>query len=392
MELSQRAMSLTDSSTLKINSKAKLLLSKGKDVINFSAGEPDFDTPEIIKEEAKKAIDNGYTKYTPVSGIAPLRQAIVKRYRDKFGIEFSENSVLVSCGAKQSLSNIVETICDPGDEVIIPVPYWLSYPEIVKIALAKPVFIDTLNSNYLLTPDNLEKAITEKTKLLILNSPSNPTGTIYPASLLKELAYVIKEHNIFCLSDEIYDELIYTQEKYDTMLSFTDSPLDFFAVVNGVSKTFSMTGWRLGYCISSQKIISKAIKIQAHTTSCASSISQYAALAALQKGKNFTKSMREEFNKRRKLVTELLSQIDNISFPEPQGAFYIFIKVSKYYNDEINTSVSMAEYLLDEYKVALVPGSSFGDDSYLRLSYTLSVDKLRQGIERIKTGLLNVRR
>jgi len=392
MKLSNRVTNLSDSVTLQINAKAKLLTSQGKRIINLSAGEPDLDTPKIVREKAKEAIDKGYTKYTPVAGIKPLKSAIVKRFKKKYGIILSEDCVLVSTGAKQAISNIIETLCGPGDEVIIPVPYWASYPETVKISLAEPVFIDTTKTGFTLTAESLEKAITERTKLLILNSPSNPTGAIYPSSLLKEIASIVKEKNILCLSDEIYDELVYGDEKSNSMLMFTDTPLDNIAVVNGVSKTFSMTGWRLGYAIASPPIIKGASKIQAHTTSGASSISQYAALSALEDAESFINEIRTIFDKRRKLVIKLLSGITDISFVEPKGAFYIFFDVSKFYNEKIKSSVEMAEYLLDSYNVAIVPGAAFGDDKSLRLSYTLSLENLEEGIERLKNGFANVHR
>lgn len=390
-KLSRRVKDLSDSVTLKINAKAKLLESQGKKVINLSAGQPDFDTPEIIKIKAKDAIDKGYTKYTPVSGIKPLKMAVTKRYREKYGVEFSDDCVFISSGAKQAIYNIVGTLCDPGDEVIIPLPYWQSYPEIVKLSLAKPVFINTIKTEFLLTPENLERAITEKTKLLILNSPCNPTGIVYPSSLLEEIISIIKGRNIFCISDEIYDELIYNNREQKTMLSLVNSSLDEIIVVNGVSKAFSMTGWRLGYAIASQPIIKEATKIQAHTTSCASSISQYAALSALEDAEPFIKMMRREFDERRKLVIKLFSTIEGISFPEPEGAFYLFFNINKFYDQRIRTSVEMAEYLLENWNVAVVPGAAFGDDRYLRLSYTLPIKNLEEGIRRIKNGLLDVR-
>jgi len=388
MKFAQRVENLAPSLTLKINAKARFLMSQGKDIINLSAGEPDFDTPEVVREKAKLAIDSGYTKYTPVAGIEMLKKAIANRYRKKFSRELSLSSILVSSGAKQSIYNIVQTLCGPDDEVIIPSPYWVSYPEIVKLASAKPVFIDTTVTNYVLTPEALDKTITRKTKLLIMNSPNNPTGVVYDESIKKEIASIIKARDIYCISDEIYDEIIYTDKQQNTML---DTPLHRIITINGVSKSFSMTGWRIGYAIASEEIIDRATKLQAHSTSCACSISQFAALTALQEGSQFVKKMVEEFAKRRKLVINLLSDIEGISFPKPQGAFYIFFDVSKFYNKEIKNSVEMAEYLLEKYKVAVVPGAAFGDDKHLRLSYTQREDKIREGINRLHNGILNVR-
>ncbi|TET17861.1 MAG: pyridoxal phosphate-dependent aminotransferase [Candidatus Cloacimonadota bacterium] len=390
MKFSKRVEQLSDSVTLKINAKAKLLAAQGKDIINLSAGEPDFDTPEIIKSKAREAIDKGYTKYTPVSGIQPLKTAIVDRYKNKFGVSFSDDYVLVSSGAKQALYNTVETLCGPGDEVLIPVPYWVSYPEMVKISLAKPVFIDTTKTNYVLMPENIDKAINKNTKLLILNSPCNPTGVVYSATLLQEIASIVHQKGIFCIADEIYDELVYDSVSYESMITFIGSGSSNFIVANGVSKTYSMTGWRIGYAIASPEIIKKASKIQAHTTSCASSISQYAALSALTSGNSIIQEMQEAFNARRKLVIELFSDMDGITFPCPEGAFYLFFNISNFYGKKVNTSVAMAEFLLENYHVAVVPGAAFGDDKFLRLSYTLSLKKLKEGISRIRKGLLDV--
>lgn len=392
MEFSRRTLQLADSLTLKINAKASLLASEGKHIINLSAGQPDFDTPPIIKIRAKEALDKGYTKYTPVSGIPILKEQIATRYRDQFGISVTDACVMVSCGAKQALYNIIETLCNPEDEVIIPVPYWVSYPEIVKLCPAIPHLVDTTKTNFMLMPEELDRAITDKTKMVILNSPGNPTGVVYPPDMLNELVAVIKKRNIFCLSDEIYDELIYDGLKPCTILSGIESPFSNIAVVNGFSKSFAMTGWRLGYVIASPQIIQQASKVQAHTTSCPSSISQYAAISAYQDARQYIERMRTAFEKRRNLVVELLRNIDSISFPVPKGAFYVFFDVSRFYSRTIASSMEMAEYLLHKYHVAIVPGAAFGDDRSLRLSFATSDDELREGIERIQKGLLDVRR
>lgn len=390
MKFSQRVEHLSDSITLKINSKAKLLLSQGKEIINLSTGEPDLDTPDIIKKKAKEAIDKGYTKYTPVSGIPLLKKAVVKRYKDKYNIPLTDESVLISSGAKQVIFHIIEALCGPGDEVIIPVPYWVSYPEIVKLSSAKPVLVDTSKTNYLLSPSSLENSITENTKLLLLNSPCNPTGVVYTKSILKDIAAVVKERNIICISDEIYDELIYNGKGSTTMLSAIDSPLNHIVVINGVSKTFSMTGWRIGYSIASELITDKATKIQSHTTSCASSISQWAALTALEEAQPFIETIRKTFKERRDIVVKLFSEIKEISFPKPEGTFYLFFNVSSFFNKTIRSSIEMADHLLENYNVAVVPGAAFGDDNCLRLSYTLNKELLKEGVLRIKNGLLNV--
>jgi aspartate aminotransferase len=390
MEFSQRVENLSDSITLRINSKAKHLLSQGKDIINLSTGEPDLETPDIIKRRAKEAIDKGYTKYTPVSGIPSLKEAVVKRYKKKFKINLGEGAVLISTGAKQVIFNIVEALCGPGDEVIIPVPYWVSYPEIVKLSLAKPIFVDTSKTDYLLSPTHLEQAVSKNTKLILLNTPCNPTGVVYTKTILEKIAAIAKKRNIMCISDEIYDELVFNGEKSFTMLNTIESPLDHITVVNGVSKTFSMTGWRIGYAIASESVIDKATKIQSHTTSCPSSISQWAALAALEEADSFIEKIRKIYRERRDLVLDLLSEMKEISYPEPEGSFYIFFKVNNFFTDTIQSSIQMAEYLLEKYKVAVVPGSAFGDDTCLRLSYSVDKELLKEGITRIKNGLLNV--
>lgn len=392
MEFSERTQQLSDSLTLKINTRAKMLTAEGKDIINLSAGEPDFDTPQIIKIRAKEALDRGYTKYTPVSGIPELKEQIAQRYRTRFGVSVTDSCVMVSSGAKQALYNVIETLCNPEDEVIIPVPYWVSYPEIVKLCPATPRFVDTTGTDFALTPEALENAISSRTKMVILNSPCNPTGVVYPRPLLDELMSVIKRKGIFCLSDEIYDELVFDGLQPGTILSGIASPLSNVAVVNGFSKSFSMTGWRLGYVIASPPIIKQAAKVQSHTTSCPSSISQYAAIAAYREAQPCVERMRTAFEKRRDLAVELLSSIEGISFPLPRGAFYLFFDVSQFYTKPILSSLDMAEYLLEKQHVAIVPGAAFGDDRFLRLSFALSHERLRKGIERIQEGLLDVRR
>jgi aspartate aminotransferase len=392
MNFSQRVYHLSDSLTLKINAIAKQLASQGRDIINFSAGEPDFDTPAIIKEKAKEAIDKGFTKYTPVSGIPELKDAIIARYKKKYKYKTTPDTILVSAGAKQAVYNMIDTLCGPDDEVIIPTPYWVSYPEMVKLSMATPVFVDTSHSGYIITPRLLQSAITEKTKLLILNSPVNPTGVVYMPDHLKAIAEILKKRKIMCIADEIYDELVDNSIQTDSMINSIDNPLDTIIVANGVSKTFAMTGWRLGYSIASPEIIKQASKIQAHTTSCASSISQYAALSAFQHAESFINEMRSAFDERRNCAIQLMKEIPDITFPEPKGSFYLFFNIKNYFHNSINNSLKFAEYLLQEHNVAVVPGVAFGDDNHLRLSYTLSLDKIKEGISRIKCGLTHVRR
>ena len=392
MDISKHLQNISDSLTLKINSKAKSFMKKGKDIINLSAGEPDLDTPEIVRIRAKEAIDKGLTKYTPVSGISPLKRAIAKRYKQRYNVGITEENIIISSGAKQAIFNIISTLCNESDEVMIPTPYWVSYPEMVKLCGAKPVFLPTSKNGYNLDVEEIKKAITKRTKLLILSSPCNPTGVIYSTNSIREMLSLIKENNIFCISDEIYDELIYEDNNYKTALAYSSNLLENLIIVNGVSKTYSMTGWRIGYAIGSPSIINYATKMQGHTTSCASSISQYAALAAYEEAQSFISNMLKIFTERRNLVLKLLQEIDNISFPIPEGGFYFFIDISKFYTERIKTSFEMANYLLENYEIATVPGSAFGDDRCIRLSYTLPLDRLKTGIMRLSEGLSNVRR
>jgi len=388
--ISDKVKNISPSLTLSISAKAKAMKAKGIDVIGFGAGEPDFDTLENIKEKAKSAIDKGYTKYTPVSGIDSLKEAIVDRTEKDKGLKYNKNQVIVSPGAKYAISEIILSLVNPGEEVIIPSPYWLSYPEMVKLSGGKPVFIKTLEKDgFKVTAESLDKAVSSKTRLVILNSPSNPTGSIYSLKELKEIADIIEKHNILCISDEIYDKLTYTGNISGSIASVSESVKEKAIVVNGVSKTYAMTGWRIGYALGPEEIISAASRIQSHTTSNPSSISQYAALEALTGPQNAIQEMKGEFKERRDFMVNRINSISGLSVNMPEGAFYCFVNISSCINKSlgqrtITGSLSFSEILLDEEKTAVVPGAVFGDDNYVRLSYAVSLDSIKEGLTRVE--------
>lgn len=389
MSISKRASSITASPTLAISAKAKEMKAAGIDVINFGVGEPDFDTPFHIKEAAKEAIDAGLTKYTPDSGTLKLKQAIAKKLKEENNLEYSSTECLVSCGAKHSLFNIIFTLLDEGDEAIIPAPYWVSYPEMVKMASGKPVYVETTElSGFKLEPERLKRAITPRTKLLILNSPSNPTGAVYSQEELKEIVEIVKENSFFLLSDEIYEKLVYEGRKHFCPASFDQEIKDKTITVNGVSKAYAMTGWRIGYAVGPSKIIKAASQIQSHITSNPTSISQEAAYAAIVGSQEECEKMRIEFDRRRKYMVERLNQIKGVSCPVPYGAFYAFANFSSFVGKgEILDDCALSSFLLEEAKVAVVPGSAFGAPNYLRFSYATSFENIKKGLDRIEEAV-----
>ena len=388
--LTKRAKAISPSPTLAITAKAKAMQAEGIDVIGFGAGEPDFDTPEHIKQAAIKAISEGFTKYTPTAGIPPLKKAICDRFKADSGLEYDPSQVIVSCGAKHSIYNIVQVLCEPGDEVIIPSPYWVSYPEMVRVAEATPVFIDTAEKdNFKITAASLSKAITKKTKLLILNSPSNPTGQVYSKKELEAIAKIAVEKNIWVISDEIYDKLVYGGVENVSIASLNPQIKAKTLVVNGVSKSYAMTGWRIGYVAGDKEIIGAMSNLQDHSTSNPVSISQKAALAALTGPQDAVKTMAAEFEKRRNYMVDRLNKMPGISCLLPPGAFYAFPNVSNLFNKSYNGkpikgSMGLIELLLTEAKVAVLPGSPFGADNYLRLSYATSMKNITGGMDRIE--------
>ena len=390
--LSKRVISLAESQTIGMSKLSRELTSQGIDIVNLSLGEPDFVTPIHIRQAAKKAIDDGFTFYPPIAGFAELRKAISEKFKRENNLDFPPQQIIISTGAKQSIANVVLSIIDPGDEVIIPLPYWVSYIEIVKLAEGKTVAVNTsIESDFKITPAQLEAAITPATKLFIFSSPCNPTGTVYTKDELQGLAEVFKKHpNVYILSDEIYEHINF-MGKHESIAQF-DYLKDRMIVVNGVSKSFAMTGWRIGY-IGAPKIIADACeKIQGQFTSGASSISQKAAEAALNMDLQPTLEMKSAFLRRRDLVLSLMKTIPHFKVNKPEGAFYVFPDVSAYYSKsfegkKINNSTDLCMYLLHHGNVSLVPGDAFGDKNCLRFSYATSDEKLIEAIKRIKTAL-----
>lgn len=390
MILSRKAQQIEPSITLAITAKAKKMKAEGIDVIGFGAGEPDFNTPEYIQEAAIKAIKAGFTKYTPASGIVELKEAIVEKFSKDNGLKYNISQIIISTGAKQSLSNVFAATLNPGDEVIIPVPYWVSYPELVKLEGGVPVFVETNEENaFKYTIENLERAFTEKTKMILINSPNNPTGTVYSKKELEEIARFAKEKDILILSDEIYEKLIYGDTKHVSVASLSEDAYKRTIVINGVSKAYSMTGWRIGYAAASEDIVKLMSNIQSHTTSNPNSIAQYASVAALNGCSSSMKSMVFEFKNRRDYMVNKINAIDGLSCIKPEGAFYVMMNISKVFGKksngiEIKDSISFSAELLEKEKVAVIPGIGFGMDNYIRLSYATSMENIEKGLNRIE--------
>ncbi|WP_194192258.1 pyridoxal phosphate-dependent aminotransferase [Clostridium chrysemydis] len=388
MNLSKKAKDIAPSITLEITAKAKSLRDLGVDVISFGAGEPDFNTPKNIIDAAYKAMLDGKTKYTQTSGILELREAICKKFKEDNGLEYKVDQILVSTGAKQSLANAFLAILNPEDEVIMATPYWVSYPELIKLADGKPVFLNTSKENgYKLNREELEKAVTSKTKAFIINSPNNPTGTIYTKEELYDLAKFAEENKLIIISDEIYEKLIYDNEKHISIASLSPYAYENTIVINGFSKSSAMTGWRIGYAASNKDIIKLMTSIQSHTTSNTCSITQYAALEALNGPKDELLKMVKAFEDRKNFMVKLLKGLKDIDIIEPKGAFYVMVDITKYLNDDIKDSLEFSKELLEKEKVAVIPGIGFGLEGYIRLSYAISKEQIEEGIERIKNFL-----
>lgn len=395
MTLSKRASGIKPSPTLAIDAKAKALKAQGIDIVGFGAGEPDFDTPDNIKEAAIKAISDGFTKYTPVSGIDELKDAIIEKFKRENDITYDRSEIIVSCGAKHSLYNIAQALFDPGDEILIPAPYWVSYPDQVILNDAIPVIVKT-GDDFLLTPELLKEKITSRTKALIINSPSNPTGMAYGRKNLESIAEIVLKHKIYVISDEIYEKIIYDRFEHVSIASLSKEIKALTLVVNGLSKSHSMTGWRIGYTAGPKEIISAMSNIQSQSTSNPTSIAQKAAVEALRGPQDFVKKMVEEFDRRRRYIVERLNKINGVSCMMPRGAFYAFPKVSSLYGKSfdgkvIKDSYDLAGYLLEEAKVAIVPGEPFGADDYIRLSYATSMKNIEKGLDRIEEALNKLR-
>ncbi len=384
MKLAKRVADIGESVTLEITSKARKMAKEGIDVVNFAAGELDFDTPVHIKQAAIKAINEGFTKYTPSSGMLELREAISRKFKADNSLDYSSPQVVVSNGAKHSLYNIFQAICDKGDEVIIPAPYWLSYPAMVNLSEAASVFVETsAENNFKVIEKDLVSKITKRTKCLILNSPSNPTGSLYEIDELKMIARLAVKHKFFVISDEIYEKLIYDGKKYTSIASLGKDIYDLTITVNGVSKSYSMTGWRIGYAAGPLEIMKAIANVQSHATSNPASISQKAALAALDGDQKCVEDMRAELQKRRDFMVSRLNKMKNISCTNPEGAFYVFCDISKLRE----SSGRIANSMLDEAKVAVIPGEPFGADFFIRLSFATGMGDIKKGLDRIEEWL-----
>ena len=388
--IASRMSAISPSLTLAISAKAKAMKAAGEDVVSFGVGEPDFNTPEHIVEAAKTALDQGHTKYTPSSGLLPLRKAICEKLEKDNGLSYEPSQIIVSNGAKHSIFNVCYALLDAGDEVIIPAPYWLTYPEVVKVCGGTPVYLQCKKENkYKFSAAELKAAITEKTKMLIFNSPSNPTGAVYEEAEVREIAKVCEEAGIFVLSDEIYEKLCYNGVKPFSIAKCSEKMQDLTIVVNGVSKTYAMTGWRVGY-LAAPKDVAKAIdSFQSHATSNACSISQYATMEALKAPESEIQAMVDVFATRREKLLALIKEVDGVEAVEPDGAFYVMLVVGGLYGKRYNgkaltDSISFADALLEAEKVATIPGVSFGADDCVRLSYSLGEVDIEKGLARIK--------
>jgi aspartate aminotransferase len=381
METSARANILTPSMTLSIDSKAKAMKAEGIDICSFAAGEPDFDTPEHIKAAAMASIEGGFTKYTPSSGIPELRQAIADKFAADNKLTYKPSQVIVSNGAKHSCFNAILATCQPGDEVIIPSPYWLSYPEMVRLAGAEPVFVQTKEANnWKMTAEEFENAMTPRTKMVIINTPGNPTGAVYTRDELAKIVEVAEEEEIIILADEIYEKLTYDGAEHVSIASISPEAYDLTITVNGLSKAYAMTGWRLGYLGAPEQIAKAIDSIQSHSTSNPCSFAQKGGLAALKGNQQPVADMRDEFDVRRQYMFGRLSQIPNLTVAKPQGAFYMLVNIG---NLSLS-STNFADRLLSKANVAVVPGIAFGDDRTLRLSYATSMDIIKKGLDRFE--------
>lgn len=391
--LSDRIQKIGFSPTLKISAKAAAMRAEGIDVINLSVGEPDFPTPDNIKSAAKRAIDENFTKYTANDGILSLREAIAKKLKEENGLEYETDEIIVSTGAKNCMYNFCMAVLDSGDEAIIPAPYWVSYPEMVNLAGGTPVVIQTKEENgFRITPDELSAAISPSTKLLILNNPCNPTGAGYSREELSKLAEIIADEGILVVSDEIYEKLIFDGFEFVSFASLGKKIKEQAVIINGVSKAYSMTGWRIGYAAGPREYISAMSKVQSHNTSNASSVSQMAALEALTGPQHEISRRRSEFQIRRNYMADRLRSIPGVSCYEPRGAFYLFPNISSYFKKEyegmqIRNSYGMSYYLLKHAHVAVVPGEAFGSEGYIRLSYATSMKNIEDAMDRISSAL-----
>lgn len=380
MKLAARVGQVTPSLTLAITATAKDLKKQGEDVCSFSAGEPDFDTPSHIKEAAKLALDQGKTKYGPAAGEMPLREAIAQKLQRDNHLDYRAENVIVTNGGKHSLFNLMLALIEAGDEVIIPAPYWLSYPEMVKLAGGTPVIVETTaDTEYRITPEQLRQAITPRTKLFVLNSPANPTGTVYPPAEIRALAEVVVEKDILVVSDEIYEKILYDGAEHLSIGAVSPEAFRHTIISNGFAKSYSMTGWRVGYIAGAVELIKAMSTIQGHSTSNVCTFAQYGAIAALESSQECVAQMLEAFAERRKVMLEGIKAMPQVSCPTPKGAFYLFVDISQ----TGMKSLKFCELLLEKEKVAAIPGVAFGDDSCIRLSYATDMASVEKGMERL---------
>lgn len=391
--LSARVRAISPSPTVTIDGRTKQMIAEGRDVVNFSVGEPDFDTPEFVKTAAAEAMNQGFTKYTPNTGTLELRQAICAKLKADNGLEYAPDQIVVSNGAKQSLFNAYHAILDPGDEVIVQAPYWVSYPEIIRLAGGVPVVIETSAANgFVMTAEQIEARITPRTRAINLNSPSNPTGGVYPPSELEKIARLAVKHNLYVVSDEIYEKLIYDGAEHVSIASFGPEIKKLTVTINGMSKAHAMTGWRIGYTASEKYLADAMSALQSHSTSAPSSISQKASVAALRGPTEVVGRMVAEFKRRRDYIVQRIRELPGFEIETPRGAFYAFPKVSGTYGRTIGgkvirTSDDLAAALLEAAQVAIVPGTGFGAPDYVRFSYATSMENIRKGLDRIAATL-----
>ena len=389
MVLSKKAKQISTSLTLDITAKAKKMKADGIDVIGFGAGEPDFNTPKNIREAAIKAINDGMTKYTAASGIIELKQSIIQKLKKENNLTYVSSQIIVSAGAKQCLANVFQAILNPGDEVLIGSPYWVSYPELVKLADGEPVYVETQEINeFKLTIESLNRAITSKSKAIVLNSPNNPTGTVYSKEELMEIADFAKINNLIIISDEIYEKLLYGSNAHISIASLSEDAYIRTIVINGVSKAYAMTGWRIGYAAGSAEIVALMSNIQSHTTSNPNSIAQYASVEALNGDQDDINKMIVQFKLRRDYMVERINGINNLSCIRPEGAFYVMVNICGVLNKSVNgkiikNSIDFSDLLLEKEKVAVIPGIAFGADNFIRLSYATSMENIKNGLDRI---------
>ncbi len=390
MHISDKARAVKASSTLAIDTKFKEMKAKGIDVVGFGTGEPDFDTPDNIKEAAIRALKNGATKYTPASGTLSLKKAVCQKFLRDNNLKYRPDNIVISNGAKHSLMNVFTAICNPGNEVIVPAPYWVSYPEMIRLADGIPIIVETKEkNNFKMTVEDLKKAFSPRTVALVLNSPSNPTGMIYSEEELRAIAEFAVEHNIYVISDEVYEHIIYDGNRHISIASFGDKIKKLTVTVNAVSKTYAMTGWRIGYLGCTSELAKAISNIQSHATSCPNSIAQAAAEEALMGSLDNVRYMNSEFKKRRDYMVEKINSIDGISCLKPNGAFYVMMNISKIkgtylYGKKICTSDDFAELFLEKSLVAVVPCSGFGDDDFIRWSYANSMESIVKGLDRLE--------